>query len=54
MLKYEKMPITTIFIVLATIIYSTFVSYSLTGSFIGKINILDLEKYGGLTPDKLY
>ncbi|MDX7987279.1 rhomboid family intramembrane serine protease [Xenorhabdus sp. 12] len=54
MLKCKKLPITTIFVVFATIIYSTFISYSLTGNFIGKISILDLEKYGGLTPDKLY
>ncbi|PQQ37861.1 rhomboid family intramembrane serine protease [Photorhabdus luminescens] len=54
MFKIEKAPITTVFIVCVTIVYSTFVSYSLTDSFIGKISIIELEKYGGLTPNRLY
>ncbi|OTA20035.1 Rhomboid protease GluP [Xenorhabdus beddingii] len=54
MLKIEKVPIITVLIVCVTIGYSTFVSYSLTDSFIGKISIIDLVKYGGLTPNSLY
>ncbi|MDX5629078.1 MULTISPECIES: rhomboid family intramembrane serine protease [unclassified Brenneria] len=47
-------PLTTIFIICLTFFYSTYVSYSLTGSFMGKISVLDLEKFGGVTPSKLY
>ncbi|SIO95740.1 rhomboid family intramembrane serine protease [Vibrio spartinae] len=54
MLKMKKFPMITVFIICVTIFYSTFVSYSLTNSFIGKVSIVDLEQYGGLTPNRLY
>lgn len=42
-------PYSTILICLATLLYSTYVSFCLTGSLLGKVKITQLEPYGGVT-----
>ncbi|MCL2891422.1 rhomboid family intramembrane serine protease [Brenneria tiliae] len=54
MLKKKYFPLATIFIICLTFFYSIYVSYAITDSFMGKISILDLDKFGGVTPSKLY
>lgn len=45
--KY-KLPYSTIFLSLVTLLYSSYIAFDVTGSLFGRVRILDLEDYGGV------
>lgn len=53
-MKSQKFPYITIIISILTIIYSLYVSYEISGSLFGRIKIIQLEPYGGVTFNHLW
>jgi len=53
MIKANHPPYFSIFISLITLFYSFYVAYDINGTLFGKIRILQLEDYGGITLDHL-
>ncbi|WP_308366233.1 MULTISPECIES: rhomboid family intramembrane serine protease [unclassified Microbulbifer] len=52
-MKEYKVPYCTIIISLATFAYSLFVCYEINGAFYGRMKIIQLEEYGGITFEHL-
>lgn len=48
-MNLKTFPIITMALVLATILISLAVNYSISGTLFGKIRVIDLEPYGGFT-----
>jgi Uncharacterized membrane protein (homolog of Drosophila rhomboid) len=48
-MKAKYIPYGTIIICLATLLYSMYVAFSVTGSLLGNVKIILLEPYGGVT-----
>lgn len=48
-----KLPATTIILTLLTFVISSYVAYSVHGSILSKVKILELNEYGGLTFEHL-
>jgi membrane associated rhomboid family serine protease len=48
-MNLKQLPIITMVLALATITTSLAVNYSISGTLIGKIRVIDLEPYGGFT-----
>jgi rhomboid protease GluP len=53
-MKTRNLPYTTIAISLITLLYSFYVNYELSGSLFGRIKIVQLEPYGGITFNHLW
>jgi rhomboid protease GluP len=48
-MKNTYIPYSTIFICAATLLYSMYVAFDITGNLLGNIKIIQLEPYGGIT-----
>lgn len=48
-MKITYIPYSTIFISAATLLYSMYVAFAVTGNLLGNVKIIQLEPYGGIT-----
>jgi len=44
----HKPPYCTILLAIVTLVYSFYVAYDITGTFFGRVRIIELEEYGGI------
>lgn len=48
-MQLKKIPYITIMLVISTVVTSLVVNYTISGTLVGKIRVLDLEPFGGYT-----
>jgi len=53
-MKSQRLPYITIIISILTIIYSLYVNFKISGSLFGRVQVIQLEPYGGVTYNHLW